>query len=78
VYVTLAIEGFEGASFAELQNDPGARHPVSALAVNQMSDDFERAPRVFPFIAERPHFGKITQECVESGGSAREKRYSLL
>ena len=54
LYVSPTIEGIERASLAKLQNHLGARHPVGAFAVNQMTDDVERAPGFLTFVAGGP------------------------
>ena len=45
-----AIELVEGARLAVLEDDPRPRHPVGLLAVNQVADDVERAPRLAAFV----------------------------
>src|SRR5260370_36471337 len=45
-----------------------------ACAKNQMADDVESAPSVFPFIPEGPGFRQIAEKRIESGWSASEKR----
>jgi hypothetical protein len=66
------IEGVEGARFAVLQNDSGARHPVGSLAVDQMSDDVEGAPRFASFVCRDPAVGKAAQQGVEGRGRSRQ------
>src|SRR5712672_1812150 len=68
-----AIEGRKRPSFAKLQKQVHARHPVGVFAVNQMADDIECAPGVFAFILVRPGFRQIAEKRAESGGSASEK-----
>src|SRR5262244_2637838 len=46
--------------------------------MNQMTDDVERAPGVFPFISERPYFRQVTQKRIEDSGRAGEERYCVL
>jgi hypothetical protein len=41
--------------------------------MNQMADDFERAPGVLPFISQCPRIGQIAQERIENGGGARKQ-----
>jgi hypothetical protein len=69
-----SVERLEGFFIAELEDHSGARHPVCAFAVNEVADDVESAPRFFAFVLGGPGVGKVTKKCVESGGSAREKR----
>src|SRR5438477_5921712 len=73
-----AVEGLEAFCLTKLQDHLRSRHPVGALAVNEMSDDVERAPSFFTFIGERPGFRQIAQQCIESRGSASQQRYSLV
>src|SRR5437868_15531623 len=61
-YLCQAVKRLKRAILAKLQNRSRARHPVSALAVNQMAEDFVGAPRVVTFIAEGPPFRQITQQ----------------
>jgi len=35
------------------------------FAVDEMADDFVRAPGVFAFVAMRPAFGEIAQEYIQ-------------
>jgi hypothetical protein len=57
---------------------PHARHPIRAFAVNQMAEDVEHAPCVFPFIAKRPGIRQMAKKRVESSGCASEKRNCVL
>lgn len=59
--VSLAIEGREWLRLTVFEQPFGAREPVSALAVDQVSDDIECAPGVFAFVAEGPRIGQIAQ-----------------
>src|SRR6266436_6937358 len=59
-YLRQAVKGVEGPRFAVLEDDACARHPVGALADDQMADDVERTPGIFSilsasFIATRRH-----------------------
>src|SRR5437764_1493693 len=56
-----AVERLERPRLAMLEDHLQSRHPVRLLAVNQMTDDVDGAPRVRPFIRERPLVRKITQ-----------------
>src|SRR5580704_6502506 len=58
-YLSPTIERLERASLAKLQNHLCARHPVRALAVNQVADDVERAPGVFTFVSRRPYLRQV-------------------
>jgi hypothetical protein len=73
--VSLAIETLERFRFAEL---PDARHPIRFFAIHEMTDDVQNGPRLFALVAERPLFGKIAQERVESHRRAREKCDGLI
>jgi len=43
-----------------------------------MADDIEGAPRVLPFIPERPRFRQVPQKGIECCGGASKKRYCAL
>src|SRR5258708_37507372 len=73
-----AIEWRKRLSFAKLQKQVHARHPVGMFAVNQMANDVECAPGVFAFILARPDFRQIAEKRVESGRSSCEKGYGVL
>src|SRR5438067_2475602 len=73
-----AVEGFKRLSLAKLQDHLSSRHPIGALAVNEMANDIERAPSLVAFIAERPSFRQIAQQHIESRRSASQKRYGVL
>src|SRR5688572_25932199 len=60
-----AIELVERPPLAVLQDDPGALHPVGSLAMNQVSDDIERAPRFAALVRDDPAVRKAAQQCVE-------------
>ena len=48
-----------------LEDDARPRNPVGLLAVNQVADDVERAPRLAAFVAEDEAVGQAAQERVE-------------
>ena len=77
-YMSEAVEWREGLALAELQDYFCARHPISAVAVNQMANDFEGAPVIVAFVSHRPRVGQIAQERIESSGSASQQRHCLL
>ena len=52
-----AIEWGEGLGFSELQDGFCARHPVGALAVDQVGDYVGDGPGVFAFVLVAPCFG---------------------
>lgn len=62
------IKRLKRASFAELKNHFHSGHPIRSLAVNEMTDDVERAPSIFSLVSERPHFRKAAQKRIESCG----------
>ena len=62
-----AVEGYEPAIVRSAQDDSNARHPVSALAVYQVADNFMRTPRPRPFIPVRPLGRKVAQQRLEYG-----------
>lgn len=72
-HVSLPVKGLKHPSLAKLQNHSRPWHPVRAFAINQMADDFVRAPSVFTFIPLRPRFRQITQKRIKSGGSPTEE-----
>src|SRR5712671_1522489 len=53
-----AVKGIEWPRFAVLKNDARPGHPVGTLPADQVSQDVESAPRIFPcdasFVALRP------------------------
>jgi hypothetical protein len=67
------IKRVKGARLAGLKNHAGARHPVGAFAVNQMTHNVECSPGFVTFVLPRPVIGQVAQECIESGGSTSEK-----
>src|ERR1044072_3920580 len=68
------IERFEGSGLARLQHHPYARHPIGALAMNQMTDDVERVPAAGPFVALCPRLGKIGRQRIEVRRRTGEQR----
>jgi len=63
----------------DLANSPiGLRYPVGVFAVDEMADDFVRAPGVFAFVAMRPLLREIAEEGVERSWSAGEERDGVL
>ena len=77
-FVSPHIEGLKGSSLAKLQYDLRPQNPIRAFAENQMAYDIERVPSAFSFISIRPGFRQVTQKCIKSSGSVREKRYCVL
>ncbi len=73
-FLSPTIEWLKSLGLAKLHDYRRSRHPISAVAKNQMADDVERAPSVFPFIPEGPGFRQIAEKRIESGWSASEKR----
>src|SRR3954468_18004865 len=61
----LAIEALEGARLPMLQDHAGARHPVGALTVDEMSHDVEGCPSALAFVGVRPRFRKIAEKRVQ-------------
>jgi len=55
-----------------------SRHPVRALAVNQVPDDVERAPGVRAFRCAGPRGRKILQQRAECAGRAPENGQRLV
>lgn len=53
------------------------RSPVCAFAVNQMTHDIERAPRVGPFVAAGPFSWEIPQQRTQNGRCSLEHRPRL-
>ena len=77
-YVSQAVERRKGLTLAELQDHFCARHPIGAVAVNQMADDFKGAPGIVAFVSHRPLVGEIAQKRVQSSGGASKQRRCLL
>src|SRR5438128_7732927 len=61
-FVTTAIERFERARFAVLQNHFYSGNPIGAIAMKQMAYDIEWSEGVFAFVAQSPPFGKIAEQ----------------
>jgi len=76
--VPQSIEWIKGLFFAELQDPPGARHPIFAVRVNQVANDIENGPGIFPFAAMSPTLRQTAQQPIQSGGSARKQRDCLF
>lgn len=68
-----AVEAVEWPGFAVVENDSRARHPVGALADDEMADDVEGAPGIVSFVAANPGVGQAAQEGVEGCGGAGEE-----
>ena len=73
-----AIEALKHLSLAKLQEHLHTRHPIGAFGMDQMADDIKDAHGFFAFISEGPFVRQIAQKRVERGGSAREKRNSVV
>ena len=73
-----AIELLEGSGLAGLMDDSGARYPVGALAVDQVSDDVEGAPRVAAFVGCDPTLGQAPEERIDGRGRPRQDGNRLL
>src|SRR5438067_10056890 len=74
-FLSPAIERLKSFCLAKLQDHPRPRHPIGALAMNQMANDIECAPSFATFIAECPGFRQVPQKRIESGGDSSEKRH---
>ncbi len=70
----LAIERRERHRVAMPQDVLDARHPVVALAVNQMADDVERAPGVRPLHGVRPGRRKVGEQAAQDSRRPLEHR----
>src|SRR5215467_15061563 len=73
-----AVEGLKAFGLAKLQDSFGAGHPVGTLAVNQVADNVESAPGLFPFVAERPSLWQIAQKRIKGRGRACQKYDGVL
>ena len=49
--VSKTVKGVKRTTLAKVQHHPGSRHPIRALAVNEMADDIEGVPGIFTFIS---------------------------
>src|SRR6188508_2171871 len=67
-----AVERVEGARISMLEDDPGARDPVRALAVNQMSDHIERTPGIGAFVRRRKAIGEAAHQRVDCRWRSRQ------
>src|SRR5579863_6126321 len=77
-HVSPTVKRFKRASLTKLEDHLRPRHPIGAFAVNKMADDIKGAPGILTLISQRPGFRQITQQGIESGRSASEKRYRVL
>ena len=57
-----AVEGMEWFGFAVIEDGADARHPVGAIAADEVTDDVEGTPGIFSFVAACPGVGKAAQE----------------
>src|SRR5436309_1530882 len=73
-----AIERLKRAPLAKFQNHFCSRHPVSALAMYQMSHYVKRVPTISTFIAHRPRLRQITQQRIQRRRSASQQGYRVL
>src|SRR5882762_8600084 len=67
-----AIKRIEWPRFAMLEYDARPRHPVGALADDQMAQDVERVPCVGSLIAPNPDVGESAQQHVQACRCAGE------
>ena len=67
-----AIELLEGSGLAVFTDDSGAGYPVGPLAVDQVSDDVEGAPRVTAFVGCDPALGQAPEERIDGRGRPRQ------
>ena len=72
------IKRVKSTRLAGLKNHAGARHPIGAFTVNQMTDNVECSPGFVTFVLPRPVIGQVAQECIESGGGTSEKGEGVL
>jgi hypothetical protein len=73
-----AIEGDERAILALREDDSRSRNPVGLFAVNEMSDDIERAPRPVAFVAPQPFVAVAGQKSPQCRGRSLEDRDTLV
>ena len=73
-----AVEGFEGARLAVVEDHASARHPVHTLAVVEVADDVVGSERRAAFVLRGPGFGEFAQESVEGRGSTGEQGEGLI
>jgi hypothetical protein len=73
-----AIESVERSALSELQDHLRPRHPVGALAMDEMTDNIECAPGIRAFIVRRPLVGKVPQKRIQGCRRALEERYGLV
>src|SRR5947209_18647576 len=77
-FLSPAIERLKSFCLAKLQDHPRPRHPIGALAMNEVPDDIEGGPGILTFIAKRPSFRQIAKKRIERGRSASQERYRIL
>jgi len=73
-----SVQRLKDAGLTVGEDDLGAGHPVDALAVVHMVNDFVGAPGVGAFVFEGPGCGEITEKGVEGGGRACEEGDCLV
>ena len=74
----LAIECRKGDGVAMSEHVLDARHPVGALAVNQVPDDVERAPGAGALGCSDPGVGKTEQQRAENRGRPPQNRQGVV
>jgi hypothetical protein len=72
VEVSETIVRRKAAALTLRKDEPGARDPVRALAVDEVSDDDGRAPRFGPFRCINPRRAEIVQHRMQRPGRAFE------
>lgn len=77
-HMSPAIKRRKRRRFAVLQNPFGTRNPVGALAMDEVADDIERAPRFVAFVARRPFVRKAAEQGVNGGGCAGEQSNAVV
>src|SRR5260370_26947735 len=65
-FLSPTIEWLKSLGLAKLHDYRRSRHPISAVAKNQMADDVERAPSVFPCSPELPGCRQTPQKRTQS------------
>ncbi len=68
-----AVESVKRTGFAIFQDDPRARHPVSPLTMDQMSNDIECTPSIRAFILLGPSVREPSEKRIEYRRSVFEK-----
>src|SRR6185312_8266080 len=69
-----AVERHERLCVAELEDHSQARHPIRALAVDQMADDVERRPCVLALVLRGPRLRQVAQQRIQCRRRARQQR----